>query len=251
MSQVLKSLEKDLKNLANSEKAKILSRFFKTWTWQYGEWDIFLGIVVPEQRKVAKNYAEQLDFSDIDTLLESRIHEHRLVGLLILVSQFEKWNTTLKKTIFDFYLSKTHRINNWDLVDLSVYKIVGEYLLNSVSHSELVSKSPEQLSILITLAHSSNLWEKRIAIIATFAFIKRWTHEPTFKIAEILLHDKHDLIHKAVWWMLREVGKRIGEEIEEEFLQKYATQMPRTMLRYAIEKFEEEKRQKYLKNSDT
>lgn len=249
MSQTLESLQKDLQALANPEKAKILSGFFKTWVWQYGEWDVFLGIIVPEQRKLVKQYYDKLDLEDIDELLESKYHEYRLVWLLILVAQFEKANISslrgtkqsspngiIQKRIFDFYLSKTSRINNWDLVDLSADRIIWAYLRETC----------QSIDILIQLAHSKNLWEQRIAILSTFAFIKKWIPEPTLEIAEILLHHKHDLIHKAVWWMLREVGKKVSEELEEEFLQKYVTQMPRTMLRYAIERFEEGKRLRYL-----
>ena len=230
------SLIYDLEKLANPEKARILARFFKTWLGQYGEWDLFLGITVPEQRKIAKNYTNSLDFPDITILLSHKIHEYRLIWLLVLTYQFEKADTKKKKYIYDFYLSQTSFINNWDLVDLTAYKIIGYYLL----------QNQEELTILKTLAHSTNLWERRIAIISTFAFIKSGIYKPTFEIAEILLFDKQDLIHKAVGWMLREVGKRINENIEEEFLQKYADKMPRTMLRYAIERFEEEKRKSYL-----
>ena len=218
---------------ANPEQAKILQRFFKTGKGQYGEWDQFLWIKVPVQRQIAKQHLE-IDFSEIQALLDSPIHEYRLVAVLILVQKYAKADEKLQKKIFDFYLKNAKWINNRDLVDLSAPHIVGEYLLE------------REKDILYKLAKSKNLREKRIAIISTFAFIKVGLFEDTFKIAEILMHDDHDLIHKAVGWMLREAGKRSLYE-EEKFLKPRYKKMPRTMLRYAIEKFEETKRQKYLK----
>ena len=228
----VENIQKDLKKLANPEKAKILQGFFKTGKGQYGEDDIFLGIVVPEQRKVAKKYSN-LNLGEIKKLLSSKIHEHRLVSLFILANQYQKADKQTKKKIFNFYLKNAKNINNWDLVDLSAPNIVGDYLLN------------KDKSILYKLAKSKNIWEKRIAIMATFSFIRNNGFDATLKISEILLEDEHDLIHKAVGWMLRELGKR-NQAIEEKFLKKYYKKMPRTMLRYAIERFSENKRKPYL-----
>jgi 3-methyladenine DNA glycosylase AlkD len=215
-----------------------LQVFFKTGPGQYGEGDIFLGIVVPKQRILVKKYKE-LDFDSIQDLLNSKIHEHRLVGALILVEKYKKSDKekdeNSKKKIFEFYLKNAKNINNWDLVDLSAQNIVGKYLLD------------KNKAILYKLVKSNNLWEKRIAILSTFEFIKNNKFDDSLKIAELLINDKHDLIHKAVGWMLREIGKR-NQEIEESFLKKHCKKMPRTMLRYAIEKFDEKKRKSYLKN---
>jgi 3-methyladenine DNA glycosylase AlkD len=229
---MLDQIKRDLLQLSNPEKAKKLSGFFKTGKGQYGEGDIFLGIPVPEQRKVAKKYID-LSLNDIQELLSSKIHEHRLTSLIILVTKYEKTDNSGKDEIFSFYLKNTEKINNWDLVDLSAPKIVGDYLFN------------KDTSILFKLAKSDNLWERRIAILSTFKFIRNNDFEDALSISELLLHDKHDLIHKAVGWMLREIGKR-DQEIEERFLSKYYMHMPRTMLRYAIEKFDENKRKFYL-----
>jgi 3-methyladenine DNA glycosylase AlkD len=229
---MLNRIKRDLSQLSNPEKAKKLSGFFKTGKGQYGEGDIFLGIPVPEQRKVAKRYID-LPLYNLQELLSSKIHEHRLTALLILVFKYGKADTSGKDEIFRFYLKNTEHINNWDLVDLSAPKIVGDYLINN-----------DRL-ILFKLAKSTNLWERRIAILSTLAFIRNNDFEDALRISELLLHDEHDLIHKAVGWMLREIGKR-DLEIEERFLSKYCMQMPRTMLRYAIEKFDENKRKFYL-----
>lgn len=222
----------DLKRLGRKDKAAILSRFFKTGPGEYGAGDIFLGVTVPEQRALAKKYFH-LELTEIQVLLSSPIHEFRLTALLILVSKFEKSLGLERKKLVDFYLKNTNNINNWDLVDLSVYKILGCYLLD------------KPRAVLYRLACSKNLWERRIAIIATFAFIRQNDFTDTFQIAQKLLLDKHDLIQKAVGWMLREVGKRDLAR-EEDFLRQHYRLMPRTMLRYAIEKFPEAKRKKYL-----
>ena len=226
---MLEQIKKEIESKENPEKAKILQRFFKTKKGEYGEGDIFLGIIVPEQRKIAKNY-KNLTLDNLQILLDSKIHEHRLIALIILVDQFKD----NKENIFNFYLKNTKNINNWDLVDLTADKIVGEYLRD------------KDKSILYELANSNNFWERRISIISTFNFIKNNQFEDTLKISEILLKDKQDLIHKAVGWMLRELGKR-DLELEESFLKKHYKTMPRTTLRYAIERFEEEKRLSYLK----
>lgn len=228
-----KKIKKRLKQLANKEKAEVLQRFFKTGSGEYGEGDVFIGVKVPDLRKVAKDF-QDITTEDVVILLESAIHEERLLALLILVHKYVKGNETNKKRIYRLYLKKTKFINNWDLVDGSAQHIVGDYLMYK-------NKAP-----LYKLAKSENLWERRIAILATFNFIKRGKFEETLKIAKILLNDKEDLIHKAVGWMLREIGKR-NMIFEEMFLKQHYKVMPRTMLRYAIEKFPEPKRQKYLK----
>ena len=224
----------DMQKLANPAKAQILSGFFKTGKGQYGEGDIFLGITVPVSRSIAKKYIDAA-LETIAELLKSRIHEHRLVALLILVEKYQKAKDQAeKKEIFDFYFANNDNINNWDLVDLSADKIAGEHLFE------------EDKAVLYKLAKSENLWHRRIAIISTFNFIKKGKFEDTFAIAEILMKDRHDLIHKAVGWMLREVGKR-NQQAEEEFLMKHYRKMPRTMLRYAIERLSEDKRKFYMK----
>jgi 3-methyladenine DNA glycosylase AlkD len=230
---MLSNLILELQNLANPEQAKILQKFFKTSKGEYGEGDIFLGIKVPVQRQIAKKYFG-LGLIKIKKLLDSLIHEHRLIALLILIEKYNKSYEENKGNIFNFYLKNTKNINNWDLVDLSAPKIVGNFLFD------------KDKKILYNLAKSKNLWEKRIAIVSTFAFIKKQEFKDTLTISELLLKDKHDLIHKAVGWMLREVGKK-DEEILENFLKQNYNQMPRTMLRYSIEKFEEGKRKKYLR----
>lgn len=230
-----KQVQKELTLVADPTKAQIAMRFFKTGKGEYGEGDQFLGVIVPEQRKIAKTYKE-LPLKEIDLLLQSRIHEHRLTALLILVDQFKRANEMHKKQIFDFYIKRTSHINNWDLVDSSAPHIVGIYLLDK----------PREL--LYTFARSRSLWKKRIAIISTLAFIRNGDYNDTFALAELLLHDTHDLIHKAVGWMLREVGKK-DRNAEEQFLKKHYTTMPRTMLRYAIEHFDKKKRDFYLGRS--
>jgi 3-methyladenine DNA glycosylase AlkD len=225
-------LKSDLQKLADPEKAEILSRFFKTGKGQYGEGDIFLGIVVPAQRKIAKTYSD-LSLRDVRELLSSGTHEHRLVALFILVQKYKKADSLNKKVIVDFYLKYTARVNNWDLVDLSAGNILGDYLLD------------KDRSVLYRLAGSRNLWERRIAIMSTFKFIRNNDFADTLRIAELLLNDTDDLIHKAAGWMLREVGKR-DLKTEEAFLDSHDDKMPRTMLRYAIERFEEKRRRYYL-----
>lgn len=237
---MISQLVSDLHKYANQMKAKSLSRFFKTKKGEYGEGEVFLGVTVPQQRKIAKQYLK-ISFSDIQKLLSSKIHEERFTGLIILAEQYKKAidvkNNESKKKIFDFYLKNTKNINNWDLVDLSAPKIFGNYLLD---------KSSKEKEVLYTLIRSKNIWGRRIAVLSTFAFIRQNQFKYSLKIAKLLLHDEHDLIHKAVGWMLREIGKR-NLIIEEKFLQKYCGIMQRTMLRYAIEKFDKQKRENYLK----
>lgn len=229
----LLELKKEIRKKANPQKAKLLQRFFKTGKGQYGEGDIFWGIMVPIQREIVKKY-QDLSLRDIQKLLNSKIHEERLVALLILVSQFKKSDVKKRELIFNFYLKNDKNINNWDLVDLTAPNIVGQFLID------------KNRKIIYKLAKSHDLWEKRIAVLSTFTFIKSHQFKDALRIAEILLKDKHDLIHKAVGWMLREIGKR-NLVVEEEFLKEHYKNMPRTMLRYAIEKFSEKKRIKYLK----
>ena len=233
---MLSQLKNEMQALSNPEKAKILGGFFKTGKGQYGEGDVFLGIVVPEQRKVAKKFWNQIELEDIQELLNSKIHEHRMVGLLILMQQYKKAKKdSLKKLkIFEFYLKNTKNINNWDLVDLSAPNIIGDYL------------QKEGTDILKQLARSENLWERRIAIVSTFPFIRKRSFGETLAISDMLLKDEHDLIHKAVGWMLREVGKR-NKNVLELFLEPRYKEMPRTMLRYSIEKFSKEERDKWMK----
>lgn len=226
------NLKKELNKLQDKKQAEVLKRFFKTGRGEYGEGDVFLGIKVPVQRTVAKKYTE-LSHKDIEVLLKSNIHEYRLIALVILMEQYKRSDIKGKERIFKFYLKNYKNVNNWDLVDISAPHIVGGYLLNK----------PKK--ILYDFARSTHLWKKRIAIISTLMFIRNDKFEDTFRLSKILLDDKHDLIHKAIGWMLREVGKRDLKK-EEEFLRTYYKNMPRTTLRYAIERFPEVLRKKYL-----
>ena len=229
---MLKEIEKEILNLRDKERAKVLSRFFKTGKGQYGEGDKFLGITVPKQRLIAKKYKD-LSLNDAEKLMLNKIHEFRLTAILILVHKFRVGNETVKKGIVDFYLRNTGKINNWDLVDLRADKILGAYLID------------KDKSILYKLARSKNVWERRIAVISTFNFIKNNQFEDILNISEILLNDKHDLIQKSVGWMLREIGKR-NLHVEESFLKKHYKKMSRTMLRYAIERFDGDKKKFYM-----
>lgn len=226
------NIQKRLRHFASEEKAKILRSFFKTGPGQYGEGDLFLGIAVPDIRKVAKE-CRDASFREIASLLSSAYHEERLLALLMLVDRFSKVDEAERKKIYSLYTRQTRYINNWDLVDLSAPNIVGAYLLDR-------SRKP-----LYEFAKSRDLWKRRIAIMATFQFIKEGDFSDTLKISTLLLSDDHDLIHKAVGWMLRETGKR-DLRVEERFLERYYKKMPRTMLRYAIERFPDQKRKKYL-----
>ncbi|MBP9702109.1 DNA alkylation repair protein [Candidatus Woesebacteria bacterium] len=228
-------LTKELHSLADQARAAILGRFFKTGPGQYGEGDQFLGIMVPTAHKLVSKYYLELDLANIDKLISSPYHEIRLVALLMLVKKYEKTKLDTEKIkIYEYYLEHRQFINNWDLVDLSTPKIVGDYLLS------------RPRGVLYQLASSDNLWERRISIMATFAFIRAGVFEDTLKLSKVLLHDPHDLIHKAVGWMLREMGKKDKMTLLN-FLNEYASVMPRTMLRYAIEKLSESERQYYLK----
>lgn len=230
---MLDKLLQDVSRLKDPNKADNLARFFKTGEGEYGHGDIFYGLSVPQSRIIANTYKD-IPLLDIKKLLSSKVHEERLIALLILVDKFKR-NLDQRDEIYHFYLSHTQYINNWDLVDVTAPKIVGEYLRG------------KDKSILLKLAHSKNLWERRIAIISTFQFISLdKDFKNTFKIAELLLEDRHDLIQKAVGWMLREAGKRVSEKEERNFLDVHYKEMGRTALRYAIERFDKDLRLKYL-----
>jgi len=229
----LDKLQQQLQQLADPKQQAILQRFFKTAPGEYGEGDIFLGIKVPILRKIAKHY-KGLSLTDIQILLQNSIHEYRFIALVILIDQYTQADSHRRQEIIYFYLNHTRYINNWDLVDISAPQLLGDYLL---THSR---------EVLYQLANSEQWWERRIAILATFRLIKHHDFTDTLQLATILLQDQHDLIHKAVGWMLREVGKR-NLAVEKTFLQQHYQQMPRTMLRYAIEKFPNETRKFYLK----
>jgi len=233
-SSRLSELREKVKAVASPDVAKTMQWFFKTGKGEYGEGDVFVGLKVPTQRILAKEF-RKLNLNDLKILLNSKVHEERLISLFILIYKFEKGDEKEKEKIFSFYLKNRKGVNNWDLIDLSAPKIVGKYLLD------------KEKSLLLELAISENLWERRIAILSTQEFIRNNKFDTTLKIAKILLRDEQDLIHKAVGWMLREIGKR-DLSAEELFLKLYYKNMPRTMLRYAIEKFPEVKRKKYLQS---
>ncbi len=224
---------KELKALGSEEKAAHLSRFFKTGKGEYGENDRFLGVVVPQTRRVAKTHAKA-DMGGLQLLITSEWHEVRLCALFILTIQFNKGDEATRESIVHFYLQHTQYINNWDLVDLAAWEILGTYLLDK----------PRQT--LYSLAESPLLWENRIAMVCTFAFIRQGQLDDTFALAEKMLHHKHDLMHKAIGWMLREAGKRDEQRLRS-FLEQNRLEMPRTMLRYAIEKFSPEERKQFLR----
>jgi 3-methyladenine DNA glycosylase AlkD len=227
-----KEISKRLQKMGDKDDARFLQGFFKTGVGQYGEGDIFLGIRVPAVRKLAKEY-NNLPLKETLSLLKSPYHEVRLFALISLVNSFGKGDERIQNKIYDLYLANTGYINNWDLVDLSAPNIVGTFLLTK-------SRKP-----LYQLTKSKSLWERRIAVLATFSFIRNNQFDDSLKIAEILLKDKEDLIHKATGWMLREIGKRDTRSAET-FLKKHCRTMPRTMLRYAIERFSPSKRRMYL-----
>jgi len=251
---LLDDLKADMEAMADRKRAKDGQWFFKTGKGEYGEGDVFMGIRVPEQRKVAKKYRD-MPLEDIERLLGSHIHEHRLTAAIMLVQKFELARKARERdrprkgdpvdpagemrAIYELYLNNTEHINNWDIVDSSAPQIVGGYLLDG----------DKDTTLLDTLARSESLWERRIAMMATFQFIKVDRFEEAFRLATVLLHDGHDLIHKAVGWMLREVGNR-DREAECSFLDLHAGTMPRTMLRYAIEKFPTDLRKHYMTMKD-
>lgn len=233
----LNDLLLEFKKLRNPNKSQILQRFFKTGPGQYGSGDIFWGLTVPDCRRLAKTYLN-LTMTDILFLLKNEVHEIRLTALLIMVERYQRSEALGdKKRIADIYLKNSRYINNWDLVDLSVYKILGDYLVLSGKGKEVLDK----------LASSKDIWERRMAMVATYAFIKTGKEDIVYRLAEKLLRDKHDLIHKAIGWMLREAGKKGNPYQLRRFLNQHIKNLPRTALRYAIERFPEMERQKYLK----
>lgn len=225
-------IEKDLRKVADREKIPIYQNFFKTGKGEYGEGDIFLGVTVPNTREVAVKHKD-ISLSVVLKSLNSRYHEERLCSLLILVQKYEKGDEKTKKEVVNFYLKNTKKVNGWDLVDLSSYKILGDWLLD------------KDRKILYKLAKSKNLWEKRIAMITTLAFIKQGEVKDTIKISDILMKDSHDLIHKAVGWMLREAHKKEPKKLEA-YIRKNKLKMPRTMLRYAIERYPKKLRKEMM-----
>ena len=230
---MLNKLKKELKENSDSKKAKLSQKYFKTGKGEYGEGQIFLGINTPKKREIAKKYVN-LGLENLRKLLESNIHDEKFIALIILEHKYKNSDEKVKKEIFDFYLNNLENINNWDLVDISCYKIIGDYLVD------------KKRDILYELAISENLWKRRISMISCFAFIRKDDLKDALKISKILIQDKHDLIHKAVGWMLREIGNK-DKKILENFLEKNYKKIPRIMLRYSIEKFPENERKKWLK----
>jgi len=226
---------RELRALAEPDRVPTLARFFKTGPGEYGEGDRFLGVRVPRIRALAREFRD-LSLEESLNLLQSPWHEARLLALIIMIGKFQRGGAVERRSLYESYLANTGRINGWDLVDASAEHIVGAFLMDR-------SRSP-----LRSLARSPSIWERRIAILATFHFLRRGEVEETLAIARILLHDDEDLIHKAVGWLLREVGKR-DRRAEEAFLAHHYREMPRTMLRYAIERFEPEVRRAYLEGS--
>lgn len=233
MQKNISEIQINFRKLANNKKAKILSGFFKTGKGEYGYGDIFLGIMVPDIRNFAKKNSK-INLNEVKFILRSKYHEERLLALFLLVNKFQKENDDERRKIFEIYFKNIKYINNWDLVDQSADKIVGKYLEN------------KDKKIIEELAESENVWEKRIAMISCFAYIKDGKADFSLKIAEKLIFDKNDLIQKAVGWMLRAIGKKCAISIEENFLNEYAGVMPRTTLRYAIERFSFEDRKYYM-----
>jgi 3-methyladenine DNA glycosylase AlkD len=228
----LTKLRQDIRTIASSERAAVLRRYFKTGPGEYAEGDIFIGLTVPQIRTLARQNSA-LDFSDIESLLTSAVHEERSLALMLLVARFNKGNVKEKKEVYGFYMRHLDRVNNWDLVDGSADRIVGAYHFGG---------SPR---VIEGLAKSPNLWRRRVAVLATFHNIKQRDFELPLRIITLLLDDPHPLIHKATGWMLREIGNRDREQLEQ-FLDRYGTRMPRTTLRYAIERFDKRRRAQYL-----
>ena len=233
MTMTATNIKQQLFAFGNPEKSEHSKYFFKTGKGQYGEGDKFIGCTVPESRSVAKTN-KNLSFDELKKLLNDEYHECRFCALIILVDQFKKADNAKRKEIFDFYLTHTHRVNNWDLVDVSAYSIVGEWLWD------------KDRSVLYQLSESENLWEQRISVVSTMAFIRKNDFEDILKLSEKFLTHRHDLMHKACGWMLREAGKR-DEKTLTDFLDKHYQKMPRTMLRYAIERLSPEQREIYMK----
>lgn len=249
-----KNVVNDLKEYIHPIKTTLYPKFFKTGKGEYAEGDLFLGVTVPNIKIIAKKY-QDLNLEEIKVLLNNKYHEIKLFAIFILVNKYQKNNKNkeIQKEIFEFYIKNTKLINNWDLVDSSAYKIVGHYLLENSQKNIKLTKTNKNLiknhnknnEILFKLAKSNNLWERRIAIVSTFYFIKNNQLKYTIKISKILINDKEDLIHKATGWMLRELGKKDEKRLEQ-FLKENINNIPRTCLRYSIEKFTQEKIKYYL-----
>ena len=229
-------LKEHIKLSASAERALISQRFFKTGKGEYGEGDVFIGLTVPQCREIAEKFLH-LSLDEIKEHLASAVHEERLIAIMILVAKYNKEIKDRKK-IFAFYLGNLQYVNNWDLVDSSADKIVGRFLFEEKADKKILSE----------LADSQIIWERRVAIVSTFYFIKQKEFVLTFKMCELLMKDKHDLIHKACGWMLREVGKK-DEKVLKVFLKRHYMKMPRTMLRYSIERFPEKERKRYLEGT--
>ncbi len=230
----LDEIKDEIRRNGVEEKIEAYQKFFKTGKGEYGHGDKFLGLNVPTQRRIAREYFSKVSLDEIKNLLKSSFHEERLTALLMLVFKFEKGNVEGKKKIVDFYLANIDRVNNWDLVDHTSSTILGTYLVNK-----------KDRAILYKLAKSQNLWQQRVAVISTLAFIQQKDFDDILKLTKIFLTHKHDLMHKAVGWMLREVGKK-DKSVLLGFLETYSKQMPRTMLRYAIERLDEGERRRYM-----
>ena len=235
MKQITKTITSELQALSNAEKREIFPRFFKAGKGEYGEGDRFLGVTVPNVRAIAKQHKD-IALAEIQELIQSEWHEVRLCALLIMVEKSKKKDEALRQQLFDLYLSQTDRINNWDLVDLSCRFIIGEYLLD------------KSRDILYHLAQSPLLWDNRIAIVSTYAFIRKGQLEDTYALSDLMMHHPHDLMHKAIGWMLREAGKRDSERLYD-YVMSHRADMPRTMLRYAIEKFSPKERAILMKRA--
>ncbi|MFC6266793.1 DNA alkylation repair protein [Frigoriflavimonas asaccharolytica] len=232
---MIEEIKEALQMLSIPEKASFYPRFFKTGKGEYGEGDEFIGVTVPDQRKIVKEYFEIITLSDLKKLLSSKIHEHRHCAILMLVAKFEKSNDNEKADFVSFYLNNLIHINSWDLVDSSCYKILGRYFFHLNDDS-----------ILENLAKNDNLWQKRMAIVSTMYYIRKDKFDLTKDVVQLNLEHPHDLMHKANGWMLREMGKKNERELLE-FLEKNYEKMPRTTLRYAIEKLDNEMRKEILR----
>jgi DNA alkylation repair enzyme len=235
MKQLTKTITNKLQALSDAEKREIFPKFFKAGKGEYGEGDRFLGVTVPNIRAIAKLHKD-ISIEEIRELLQSEWHEVRLCALIIMVEKSKKKDEALRKELFNLYLSQTKRINNWDLVDLSCRFIIGEYLLD------------KSRDILYHLAQSPLLWDNRIAIVSTYAFIRKGQLEDTYALSDLMMHHPHDLMHKAIGWMLREAGKRDSERLYD-YVMSHRADMPRTMLRYAIEKFSPKERAILMKRA--
>lgn len=235
MKQLTKTITNKLQALSDAEKREIFPKFFKAGKGEYGEGDRFLGVTVPNIRAIAKLHKD-ISIEEIRELIQSEWHEVRLCALIIMVEKSKKKDEALRKELFNLYLSQTKRINNWDLVDLSCRFIIGEYLLD------------KSRDILYQLAQSSLLWDNRIAIVSTYAFIRKGQLEDTYALSDLMMHHPHDLMHKAIGWMLREAGKRDSERLYD-YVMSHRADMPRTMLRYAIEKFSPKERAILMKRA--